>query len=51
MQKKGVSISKNKVDLQKAMKVNFKVKMKVIIEFLIEIYFRNELYFFEKYFT
>ena len=33
------------------MKVNFKVKMKVNIEFLVEIYFRNNLHFFEKYFT
>ena len=33
------------------MKVNFKVKMKVTIEFLVEIYFRNDLNFFEKYFT
>ena len=33
------------------MKVNFKVKMKVTIEFLVEIYFRNDLDFFEKYFT
>ena len=33
------------------MMVNFKVKMKVTIEFLIEIYFRNDLHFFEKYFT
>ena len=49
--KKGVSIQKNKVDLEKAMKVNFKVKMKVTIEFLVEIYFRNDLDFFEKYFT
>ena len=42
---------KNKVDLQKAMKVNFKVKIQVTIEFLVEIYFRNDLHFFEKYFT
>ena len=33
------------------MKVNFKVKMKVTIEFLVEIYFSNDLYIFEKYFT
>ena len=33
------------------MKVNFKVKIKVTIEFLVEIYFRNDLHFFEKYFT
>ena len=33
------------------MKVNSKVKMKVTIEFLVEIYFRNDLHFFEKYFT
>ena len=33
------------------MKVNFKVKMKVTIEFLVEIYFRNDFHFFEKYFT
>ena len=33
------------------MKVNFKVKMKVTIEFLVKIYFRNHLHFFEKYFT
>ena len=33
------------------MKVNFKVKMKVTIEFLVEIIFRNDLHFFEKYFT
>ena len=33
------------------MKVKFKVKMKVTIEFLVEIYFRIELHFFEKYFT
>ena len=33
------------------MKINFKVKMKVTIEFLVEIYFRNDLQFFEKYFT
>ena len=32
------------------MKVNFKVKMKVTIEFLVEKYFRNDLHFFEKYF-
>ena len=49
--KKGVSIKKNKFDLKKAMKVNFKVKMKVTIEFLVEIYFKNILHFFEKYFT
>ena len=30
------------------MKVNFKVKIKVTIEFLVEIYFRNDLHFFEK---
>ena len=47
----GVSIWKNKVDLEKAMKFNFKVKMKVTIELLFEIYFRNDLHFFEKYFT
>ena len=33
------------------MKVNFKVKMKVTIEFLVEIYVRNDFHFFEKYFT
>ena len=33
------------------MKVNFEVKMKVTIEILVEIYFRNDLHFFEKYFT
>ena len=33
------------------MKVNFKVKMKVTIEFRVEIYFRNDLRFFEQYFT
>ena len=33
------------------MKVDFKVKMKVTIEFLVVIHFRNDLYFFEKYFT
>ena len=49
--KKGVSIKKNKVDLEKAMKVDFNVKMKATIEFLVEIYFRNDLHFFEKYFT
>ena len=27
------------------------VKMKVTTEFLVEIYFRNDLHFFEKYFT
>ena len=32
---------KNKADLQTAMKVNFKVKMKVTIEFLVKKYFRN----------
>ena len=32
---------KNKVDLEKAMKVNFEVKIKATIEFLIEKYFRN----------
>ena len=42
--KKGVSILKNKIDLEKAMKVNFKVKMKVTIEFFVEIYFRNDLH-------
>ena len=41
MWKKRVSIKKNKFDLQKAMKVNFKVKMKVTIEFFVEKYFRN----------
>ena len=51
MWKKGVSILKNKFDLQKVMNVNVKVKMKVTIEFLVEIYFRNDLHFFEKYFT
>ena len=51
MWKKGVPIKKNKFDLQKAMKVNFKVRMKVAIEFFVEIYFRNDLHFFEKYFT
>ena len=29
------------------MKVNFKVKMKVTIEFLVEIYFKNDLHFFK----
>ena len=43
--KKGSSYLKNKVDRQKAMKVNFKVNMKVTIEFLVEIYFRNDLPF------
>ena len=33
------------------MKVNFKVKMRVTVEFLAEIYSRNDLHFFEKYFT
>ena len=33
------------------MKVNFKVTMKVIIEFVVEIYIGNDLHFFEKYFT
>ena len=33
------------------MKVNFKVKMKVNIEFPVEKYSRNDLHFFEKYFT
>ena len=33
------------------MKVNFKVEMKVTIEFLVEIHFRNDLHFFGKYFT
>ena len=33
------------------MKVNSKVKMKVTIEILVGIYFRNDLHFFEKYFT
>ena len=33
------------------MKVNFKVKVKVTIEFLVEIYFWNDIHFFEKYFT
>ena len=37
--KKGVYILKNKVDLEKAIKVNFKVKMKVVIEFHVEKYF------------
>ena len=37
----GYPFKKNKFDLQKAIKVNFKVKMKVTIEFLVEIYFRN----------
>ena len=42
MWKKGVSIKKNnKFDLQKAMKVNFKFKMKVTIEFSVEKYLRN----------
>ena len=49
--KKGGFHLKNKVDLQKAMKVNFKLKIKVTIEFLVEIYFRNYLHVFEKYFT
>ena len=48
--KKGSFQFKNKVDLQKVMKVNFKVKMKVTIKFLVAISFRNDLYFFEKYF-
>ena len=30
------------------MKVKFKVKMKATIEFLVDIYFRNDLYFFEE---
>ena len=33
------------------MKVNFKVKMSDTIEFLVEIYFKTDLHFFEKYFT
>ena len=41
----GVSIQKNKVDLEKAMKVNFEVKIKVTIEFLVEIYFKNDFHF------
>ena len=49
--KKGEFHLKNKVDLEKAMKVNFKVKINLTIEFLVEIYFRNVLHFFEKYFT
>ena len=46
MQKQGVSIWKNKVDLQKATKVNFKVKIKITIEFLVENYYTtsNNLY-------
>ena len=44
--KKGVAILKNKVDLERALKVNFKVKMKVTIECLVEIYFRNDHHFF-----
>ena len=32
------------------MKANFKVKMEVTNEFLVEIYFMNDLNFFEKYF-
>ena len=51
MCKKGFPFKKNKFDLQKAMKVNFKVKIKVTVEFLVEQYFRNDLHFFEKYFT
>ena len=43
----GFPFKKNKVDLEEAMKVNFKVKMKVTIEFLVEIYFKNDLHFFE----
>ena len=39
--KKGVSIKKNKFYLQKAMKVNLKVKMKITIEFPVEKYLRN----------
>ena len=49
--KKGGFHLKNKLDLQKAMKVNLKVKMKVTIEFLVQIYFRNDLHLFEKYST
>ena len=41
MWKNGVSIKKNKFDLQKAMEANFKVKMKVTIQFLVKIYFKN----------
>ena len=41
MWKKRVSIKKNKFDLQKAMKINFKVKMKVTVEIPVEKYFRN----------
>ena len=33
------------------MKVNFKVRMMVTIESPVEIYSRNDLHFFEKYFT
>ena len=48
--KKGVSIKKNKVDPEKAMKVYFKVKMKVNIEFFVEKYFRNCIDLLENFF-
>ena len=41
VKKGGFHLKENKVDLQKAMKVNFKVKLKVTIEFSVEKYFRN----------
>ena len=50
VKKRGFSLKKNKVDLEKAMKVKCKGKMKVTIEFLVEIDFRNELHFFKKIF-
>ena len=40
-EKRGFPFKKVKFDIQKAMKVNFKVKIKVTIEFLVEKYFRN----------
>ena len=43
-------LKKNKFDLQKAMKVNFKVKMKVTIEFPVEKYFRNYTDLLENFF-
>ena len=41
--KKGVSILKNKVDIEMILKVKFKVKLKVTVGFLVENYFRNDL--------
>ena len=51
VKKGGFHLKKNKFDLQKAMNVNFKIKMKANIEFPVEKYFRNFTDLWENFFN